>query len=316
MWRYILKRIVMLIPVLLGVTFVVFFILSLTPGDPVEIILGDSATTESIMDMREELGLNENIFVRYLKYIGGVLRGDFGLSYKNRLSVASQILERFPNTLLLALIAIVLALIIGLPIGIISAKKQNTIIDNTSMIVALLGISMPIFWLGLVLVIVFSLNLRIFPSSGMNSTSLFALIRSLVLPSITLCAGSAAVITRMTRSSMLEVIRQDYIDTARSKGVKESVITIKHMLKNALIPIITVVGLQFGNLLGGAVVTETIFSWPGIGRFTIEAIKMKDTPTVLGCVIFMSVVFTVVNLVIDILYAYVDPRIKSQYSNK
>lgn len=312
MYKYIARRLLMLIPVLIGVTFIVFFILALTPGDPVTIILGEHATQESIEAMREELGLDDPLLVRYGRYLGGLLKGDLGVSYKNKLSVAEQIMERFPNTLILALCGITIALCVGIPIGIISAKNQYTMLDNVSMVAALIGISMPLFWLGLLMVIVFALNLRWLPSSGMGDTPI-ALLKSLVLPSIALSTGSAAMITRMTRSSMLEVIRQDYIDTARAKGVKESKITTRHMLKNALIPIITVVGLQFGHLLGGAVLTETVFSWPGIGRFVVEAIKMKDTPTVLGTVIFMSVVFSFVNLAIDILYAFIDPRIKSQY---
>jgi len=302
----------MLIPVLIGVTFIVFFILALTPGDPVTIILGDNATAENIAKLTEELGLDDPLLVRYGRYMLNLLKGDLGKSYSNQLSVADQILERFPNTFILAVAAILVALIIGIPVGIISAKKQYTWLDNTFMVLALVGVSMPVFWLGLVLVIVFSLNLRWLPSQGMGQ-GFMGILKSLVLPAVSLGAGSAAMVARMTRSSMLEVIRQDYIDTARAKGVKESTITIRHMLKNALIPIITVVGLQFGQLLGGAVLTETVFSWPGLGRFMVEAIKKKDTPSVLGSVIFLSVAFSIVNLLIDILYAYVDPRIKSQY---
>lgn len=312
MHKYVLKRFAMLIPVLIGVTFIVFFIMALTPGDPVTIILGDNATAENIAKLTEELGLNDPLLVRYGHYMLGLLKGDLGQSYSNQLSVLDQILDRFPNTLILAAASILVSLLIGIPVGIISAKKQYTWIDNSSMIVALMGVSMPVFWLGLLLVIVFSLNLRLLPSQGMGQ-GLIGVLKSLILPAFSLGAGSAAMVTRMTRSSMLEVIRQDYIDTARSKGVKESTITIKHMLKNALIPIITVVGLQFGQLLGGAVLTETVFSWPGLGRFMVEAIKKKDTPSVLGAVIFLSVAFSIVNLLIDILYAYVDPRIKSQY---
>ena len=316
MIRYILKRIVLLVPVLVGVTFIVYFILALTPGDPVNIILGDQATEESRMELREELGLNDPLLTRYFKYMGGVLKGDMGKSYKNSLDVADQIMERFPNTVILSFCAILIAILVGIPIGIISARHQNTILDRVSMIFALTGISMPVFWLGLMLVIVFSVNLRLLPSSGFDTSSLGAAARSLVLPSIVLSVNSMATITRMTRSSMLEVMRKDYIDTARAKGVKESVVTVRHMLKNALIPIVTVVGISFGNLLGGSIITETLFAWPGIGRFTVEAIKTKDTPTVLGCVIFLAVMFSCVNLIIDILYAFIDPRIKSQYKTK
>lgn len=314
MHKYILKRIFMLIPVLIGVTFLVFFIMALRPGDPAVIILGDGATDESVAQLREELSLDQPLMVRYGKYLSDLLHGDMGVSYKNRLDVMDQILDRFPNTVLLAVTGMFVALLIGIPIGILSAKKQYTLIDNVSMVFALLGVSMPNFWFGLVVVMIFSLGLGILPSSGMGQ-GFIGTLKSLILPALTLGTGAAATVTRMTRSSMLEVIRQDYIDTARSKGIKESQVTRRHMFKNALIPIITVVGLQFGYLLGGAVLTETVFSWPGLGRFMVDAIKTKDTPVVLGAVIFMSVVFSVVNLAVDILYAYVDPRIKSQYSS-
>lgn len=316
MYKYIAKRLLMLIPVLIGVTFIVFFILNFTPGDPVDLILGDQATEQSKIELREELGLNDPLLERYGRYMLNLLKGDMGTSYKSGLDVAAQIWERFPATLMLAFCAIVLAVLIGIPIGVLSAKYQNTLLDRTSMVLALIGVSMPVFWLGLLLVIVFAVHLKILPPSGLDAENILTTLRSLVLPAIVLSLNSMAVITRMTRSSMLEVTRQDYIDTARAKGVKESVVTVKHMLSNALIPIITVVGLQFGQLLGGSIITETVFAWPGIGRFTIEAIKMKDTPTVLGCVIFLSVMFSVVNLLIDILYAFVDPRIKSQYKAK
>lgn len=312
MYKFILKRLLMMIPVLIGVTFVVFFILAMTPGDPAKMILGDQATQESIDSLREELGLNDPLLVRYFHYMGGLVKGDMGTSYKNQLNVRDQILDRFPNTVLLAVAGMLVALVIGIPIGIISAKKQYTALDNVSTVLGLVGVSMPVFWLGLLLSLLFSLKLGWLPSSGMGQ-GFVPLLKSLILPAVTLGVGSAATILRMTRSSMLEVIRQDYISTARAKGIKESRVTIRHMLKNALIPIITVVGLQFGQLLGGAMLTETVFSWPGLGRFMVDSIKSKDTPMVLGAVIFMAVVFSLVNLCIDILYAYVDPRIKSQY---
>lgn len=314
MHKYILKRILMLIPVLIGVTFLVFFIMALRPGDPAIIILGDGATDESVAQLRDELGLDDPLLVRYANYMADLLRGDMGKSYKNQLDVMDQILQRFPNTVLLAVTGMFVALLIGIPIGILSAKKQYTFIDNISMIAALIGVSMPNFWFGLVVVTIFSLGLGWLPSSGLGEGIVGGL-KSLILPALTLGTGAAATVTRMTRSSMLEVIRQDYISTARSKGIKEAQVTHRHMFKNALIPIITVVGLQFGYLLGGAVLTETVFSWPGLGRFMVDAIKTKDTPIVLGTVIFMSVVFSMVNLGVDILYAFVDPRIKSQYSS-
>jgi len=305
----------MLIPVILGVTFIVFFILNLSPGDPAAIILGDQASAEALAMKREELGLNDPLLVRYGRYIINMLHGDLGTSYKNNLSVWDQVITRFPNTAVLAVAAILVALLIGISVGIISAKNQYSALDNVSMVTALIGVSMPSFWMGLLLVIVFSLKFGWFPSQGMG-TGLVPLLKSLVLPAITLGTSAAATIARMTRSTMLEVIRQDYIDTARAKGVSEKTITYRHMLKNALIPIITAVGLQFGTLLGGAMLTETVFSWPGLGRLMVEAIKSKDIPLVLGSVIFLAVMFTVVNLGVDIIYAFVDPRIKSQYKKR
>lgn len=312
MYKFVLKRIVMLIPVIIGVTFVVFFILSVAPGDPVLTILGDGATDEAIEQMREELGLNDPLLIRYVNYIWDVLHGDFGLSYKTRLPVSDQLLARFPNTLLLASCGIVLAIAFGIPLGILSAKKQYTFLDNVATVGALVSVSMPKFWLGLLLVLIFSLNLGVFPSQGMGE-GVVGTLHSLVLPAVTLSTGFMATIMRMTRSSMLETIRQDYISTARAKGIKESQVTIRHMLKNALIPVITLCGLQFGHMLGGSMITETVFSWPGVGRYVLDSIKTKDTPAILGCVILMSVSFSIINLLVDILYGYVDPRIKSQY---
>lgn len=312
MSRYIMKRLMMIIPVLLGVTLVVFMILSLAPGDPAVSMLGDNASEEDIVELREDLGLNDPLAVQYVRYLGNILKGDFGISYKNQLPVIEQILNRFPNTLYVATGAILFSLIIGIPVGIISAKKQYSFLDNVSMIGALIGVSMPVFWMGLLLVILFSLKLRILPSSGMGETPV-AFMKSLILPIVALGYYSLAMIARMTRSSMLEVIRQDYIDTARSKGITESQVTYKHMLRNALIPIITSVGLQFGTLMGGSIMAETVFSWPGLGRLMVESIKSRDIPMVMGSVIFLSVVFSLVNLMVDILYAFADPQIKSEY---
>ena len=316
MWRYILKRLLMIIPVLVGVTFVVYMILSVADGDPVQTILGDKATEETQEQLRAELGLDRPLIVQYGNYIWDALHGDFGTSYKNQVDVMDQVLDRFPNTLLIAAGAILLSLVLGIPVGIISAKKQYSFIDNASMVGALFGVSMPAFWMGLLLVIVFSLKLRLLPSSGMNSESLGLLLKSMILPVIALSTYSLAMIARMTRSSMLEVIRQDYISTARSKGITEGQVTVRHMLRNALIPIITAVGLQFGTLVGGSIMTETVFSWPGIGRLIVESIKSRDIPMVMGSVIFLCVIFSMVNLLVDLLYAFVDPQIKSQYKGK
>lgn len=315
MLKYIAKRLLMLIPVIIGVTFIVFFILNLSPGDPAAIILGEQATEEALVMKREELGLNDPLLVRYGRYMWDMLHGDLGVSYKNSISVWDQVVDRFPNTCVLAIAGILVALLIGIPTGIISAKKQYSVMDNVSMVLALVGVAMPNFWFGLIMVIIFSLTLGWLPSQGMGE-GFIPLLQSLILPALTLGTGCAATITRMTRSSMLEVIRQDYISTARSKGVNEKIITYRHMLRNALIPIITAVGLQFGSLLGGAMLTETVFSWPGLGRLMVDAIKSKDIPLVLGSIIFMATTFTVVNLIVDIIYAFVDPRIKSQYKRK
>ncbi len=308
MHKYIFKRLLLLIPVLLGVTFIVFTIMSFTPGDPAQLILGENAPPEAIEELRAEMGLDDPFLVQYFRFVGNALRGDFGRSYRTKRPVFAEIFARFPNTLVLTVVAVAIAVAIGIPVGIISATKQYSLMDSISMIGALLGVSMPNFWLGSMLILGFAVGLGWLPFAGFEGAS------SIILPAITLGTGAAAIITRMTRSSMLEVIRQDYIRTARAKGVAEKKVINKHALKNALIPVITVVGLQFGYLLGGAVLTETVFSWPGVGRLLVEAIRQKDTPTVLASVVFMATTFSFVNLLVDILYAYVDPRIRSQYS--
>ncbi|WP_028857275.1 nickel ABC transporter permease [Psychrilyobacter atlanticus] len=307
MHKYIFKRLLLLIPVLLGVSFLVFSIMSFTPGDPAQLILGESAPEAQVLALREEMGLNDPFIMQYGRFVLNAVQGDFGRSYTSGREVFGEIFQRFPNTLILAIIGVIIAILIGIPVGIISATKQYSIMDSTSMIAALLGVAMPNFWLGLMLILFFSVGLGWLPSGGFGGW------KSLILPSITLGTGAAAIITRMTRSSMLEVIRQDYIRTARAKGVTEKKVINKHALKNALIPVITVVGLQFGYLLGGAVLTETVYSWPGVGRMMVEAIRSKDTPVVLAAVLFLATTFSIVNLFVDILYGFVDPRVKSQY---
>ena len=308
MHKYVIKRLLMLIPVILGVSFLVFFIMSMSPGDPARTILGESAPQESVDALREELGLNDPVIVQYVNYMKDLLHGDLGESYKSGRPVFGEIVSRFPATLKLAFWGMIFAVVLSIPIGIISATKQYSLMDSISMVFALLGVATPNFWLGLMLIIGFSLNLRWFPSGGMEAGW-----RSLVLPVITLGTGCMANITRTTRSSMLEVIRQDYIRTAKAKGVSRNKVINKHALKNALIPVVTVIGLQFGSLLGGAVLTEAVFSWPGVGTFLVNSIKAKDTPAVLGCVIVFSICFSIVNLCVDLLYAYIDSRIKSKY---
>lgn len=307
MGKYIFRRILVLIPIILAVTFIVFFIISLTPGNTAAMIIGDGATQESIDKLNEKMGFNDPIIVQYARYIKNLIKGDMGNSYKTGASVSKEIGSRFPNTLKLTLLSILISIAMAIPIGVISATKQYSIFDNFGMILALIGISMPSFWLGLNLIIVFSLKLGWLPSGGADS------LKSIILPAITLGAAAAASITRTTRSSMLEILPQDYIRTAKAKGVGKRPVIIRHALKNALIPTITIIGIEFGNLLGGAILTETVFSWPGIGRLMVESINRKDIPMVLGCIIIFSVGFSIVNLIIDILYAFIDPRIKANY---
>lgn len=315
MIRYVIKRFILVIPVLLGATLLVFTIMDMTPGDPVKQLVGGDATQEDIDAMREKMGLNDPFVVRYARFIFNLLHGDLGTSYRNNLEVSSQILERLRNTMILAGAAVFIAVVIGIPVGIISAIKQYTAFDNIVMVVTLFLAAAPVFWLGLMLVIVFSLKLRLLPSAGMK-TGFPLIFRYLLLPAVTLSSNTLATVARTTRASMLEVVRQDYIDTARSKGLKESKVTIKHMLSNALIPIVTIVGLSFGGLLGGSAVTESVFAWPGVGRFVVESISFRDTPAILGAVVMLSIFTTCVNLLVDLLYAFIDPRIKSQYQSR
>ena len=307
MLKYILKRLLMAIPVLLGVTFIVFTIMSFTPGDPVQTMLGDNYSQEAYDEITEELGLNDPFLVRYVNYVVDLVQGDMGVSYSTKRAVSDEIFARFPATVRLAGAPIFLAVVFGIPLGVISATKQYSFFDSGSMFVALVGVSMPNFWLGIMLILLFAANLGWLPASGDKG------FLALILPAVTLSANSLATITRMTRSSMLETIRMDYIRTARAKGLRESRVIIHHALRNAMIPVITSVGLQFGFALSGAVLVETVFSWPGIGRLLVDTIKLKDTPVVLGVVVVMAASFTVINLVIDILYACFDPRIRTQY---
>ncbi len=311
MHRYIFNRIIMIIPVLLGVSLVVFSMIYIAPGDPARIILGDSASEEAIHELRNEMGLNDSFAVQYIRYVKNIVtKGDLGTSYITRRSVTTEIMDRWPKTMLLASLSVLLATFIGIPTGIISATKQYSIFDNLAMVLALIGVSMPNFWQGLVLIIIFSVHFALLPASGFYGPIYW------ILPVVTIGTSLAATITRMTRSSMLEVIRQDYITTARSKGNKENTVIIKHALKNALIPILTVIGLQLGRGLGGAILTESIFSIPGIGKLMVDSIKARNYPVVQGGVLFIAIAFSFINLFVDILYAFVDPRIKSLYSGK
>lgn len=308
MHRYIIKRLLMLIPVLLGVAFIIYAIMNVAEGDPVYQVAGPDATEEQLDALREEMGLNGSLLERYFRYIFKLLRGDLGTSYVSKMDVMQLYLQRLPNTLKLASVAMIVAVVISVPLGIVAAVNQNSIKDTVSMILALLGLSMPNFWLGLLLMLLFSLKLGWFPSGGAAG------LRSVVLPAVTVGVGLAALLTRTTRSSMLDVLRQDYLRTARAKGVSEKRVVFHHALRNALIPIITIFGVQFSNVLGGSVLAETVFAWPGVGRLVVDAIDQRDIPTVTGALIMTTMLVTIVNLIVDIVYAYVDPRIKAQYT--
>lgn len=308
MIKYIIRRVLFLIPVLLGVAFCVFTLLYLTPGDPARMVLGDLATEEAVNEFREREGLNKPYLMQFAHYVyKGVTQGDIGRSYITKRPVMHEIMSAFPATLKLSALAMFIAILIGIPCGILSAIKQYSLFDTLTMIFAMIGLSMPVFWLGLLLILYFSVYLRWLPSSGFDSFS------AMVLPAVALSAQAISMVTRMTRSSMLEVVRADYVRTARSKGQKESVVIWVHALRNALIPVVTLCGLQFGHLLAGAILTESIFAIPGVGRLMVEAIKMRDYPIVQGGVLFVAVAFSFVNLLVDLIYAYIDPRIKAQY---
>ena len=308
MLRYIVRRVLFLIPVLLGVAFCVFTLLYLTPGDPARMVLGDLATEEAVQEFRNREGLNDPFLVQFGNYIWkAVTQGDIGRSYVTKRSVAQEVLAAFPATLKLSALAMVIAILVGLPCGILSAIKQYSLFDTITMIFAMIGLSMPVFWLGLLLILLFSVHLRWLPSSGFNT------FKAMILPAVSLSAQAISMVTRMTRSSMLEVIRADYIRTARSKGQKESVVIWVHALHNALIPVVTLCGLQFGHLLAGAILTESIFAIPGVGRLMVSSIMQRDYPMVQGGVLVIAIAFSIVNLLVDLVYAYIDPRIKAQY---
>ena len=307
MLKFTMKRLVYLVLVLVGVSFLVFLLLYMTPGDPVRMMLGESATPEAQAELRLELGLDDPFLVQYGRYIKNiVVHQDLGTSYSTRRPVLDEIMTVFPNTVKLATAAIIIAVILGTFLGIVSAVRQNSLLDNAVMVLALIGTSAPIFWIGILMILLFSVNLGWLPPSGFGS------FKQLIMPALALGMQSTAVVARMTRSSMLEVIRQDFVKTARAKGQKESVVIMKHVFRNALIPVITVVGLQFGTLLGGAMLTEVVFSIPGVGRLMIEAIKQRDFPIVQGSVLFVAACFSLVNLAVDLLYAVVDPKVSKE----
>ncbi len=303
MLGYIFKRLMLAIPVLLGVSILVFAIIRFIPGDPARAIAGVHATPQHIEQVRREMLLDEGLHVQYYVYMSNLLQGDLGRSTFSRRPVVTELRERFPNTVILSLAAMFVATVVGMSAGIISATKRYSIFDYSSMVGALVGVAAPVFWLGIMFQLLFAVRLGWLPSGQMGT------FKHLILPSLTLGLATAALIARITRSSMLDVLRQDYITTARSKGLAERVVTYKHALKNALIPVVTVMGLQFGTLLGGAVLVETVFSWPGIGRLMVESILRRDYPVVQGAVLLLAVTFVMINLLVDVIYAFLDPRI-------
>ncbi|WP_339149373.1 MULTISPECIES: nickel ABC transporter permease [unclassified Sutcliffiella] len=304
MISFLIKRLVQMIPVLIGVTLVVFLIMQMVPGDPAVLLAGEGASKETIEGIRTQLGLNQPLYVQYFDYLTNIFKGDLGVSIKNNKPVLDEIMVRLPITMELALFSILITIVLGMAAGIISAIKPYSVSDLSVMLIALIGISIPSFWFGLMLMYIFSVKLQLLPVAGWDSW------QHIILPALTLGAGGAAIVARMTRSSMLEVIRQDYIRTARAKGLREQIIISKHALRNALIPVITVVGLQFGALLGGTVLTESIFAINGLGRLIVESIRMRDLPMVQGGVLVASLIFVLVNLLVDLLYRIFNKRIE------
>jgi peptide/nickel transport system permease protein len=303
MTAYLLRRLAQSVLVLLGVSFVVFFILYLT-GDPVLLLLPPDATAEDIQAFREAMGFNDPFLVQYGRFLGGALRGDFGQSVRHGEPAFHLVVERLPATFELSGAALLVALLLAIPAGVVSAVRRNTALDYVATVVALLGQSMPTFWLGIMLILIFSVQFNFLPSSGRGG------LEHLVLPAVTLGLFTTARITRLTRSGMLEVLNQDYIRTARAKGVNGSPVVWKHAFKNAAIPIVTIVGIELGTLLGGSVITETIFAWPGVGRLSVQAIYNRDYPVVQAAVFLLASTFVLVNLVVDVLYTCLDPRIR------
>jgi peptide/nickel transport system permease protein len=334
MLAYILRRILILIPTLLGVSIIVFLMLHMTPGDPAELLLGERATEETLVQLREHLGLNEPLYVQYGMFLKRLMKGDLGETIWTRQKVWIEVKQRFPATIELTLVAMGIACFFGIIFGIISASKQYSIFDYVSMLGALAGVSMPIFWLGLIFMLIFSLNLGWLPISGRLGididleiiTNFYILdavltrnwaafkdaIWHIIMPAVTLSTIPMAIVARMTRSAMLDVLRQDYIKTAKAKGLSNFMVTFKHALRNALIPVVTTVGLQFGVALGGAILTESIFAWPGVGKWMYDAVMQRDYMVIQGGTLFIAAVFIVINLCVDVLYAIINPRISVQ----
>ena len=308
MLKYVLKRIVMIIPVVLAVSFIVFFIMDFVPSDPAVTVLGDGATEQQIEYYRETHGLNDPLPVRYVRYMAGIAKGDLGTSYAQNRPVWDIFFEKFPNTFKLAIASVIVTVLLSIPLGILAAVKNNTWIDTICSTLSFVGLAMPNFWLGLLLIILFSVNLHWLPSTGAVG------FKSLILPAITCGTGNMAALTRITRSSMLDVLRQDYLRTARAKGQSEGMIITHHAFKNAQIPVVTQVGIQMSTLLGGAVLTERVFAWPGVGAFLVDSIQKSDFEVVTGFVIMLAIFVSIILLIVDVVYAFLYTRIKEQYS--
>lgn len=305
MGAYLVKRLLWVVPVLLGITFVIHTVMSLVPGDPALILLGDTATREQRDALRVELGLDRPFMERYITYVKKVVTGDLGKSYRSRRTVTAEIADSLVPTIKLGAVSLLFTMAMGIPAGVVSAVKRNSWFDHISSLISLLGLSMPVFWTGLLLIYYLAYKWPIFPVGGMDDGFM-----SYVLPGFTLAMNSVAMVSRMTRSSMLDVLREDYVRTARAKGLAERVVIFRHALKAGFVPILTVLGLQVGLLLGGAVLTETVFSWPGIGRAMVGAIMSRDLLLVQGCVLVLAGAFVFVNLVTDLCYGLFDPRIR------
>lgn len=306
MASYILRRLVEMVPTLLGVSIAVFMILRLVPGDPARLASGLEANEDTIAALRQQLGLNDPIHVQYGHFIAGLATGDLGRSIKNRQPVTEVLASRVPATLELAAASLLVALVIGLGAGILAALRRGSAVDTGSMVLALLGVSMPSFWLGLMLIFLFAVTLRWLPTSGSGG------LQHLVMPAITLGTGSAAIIARMSRAGLIEALSQDYVRTARAKGLAQRIVVARHALRNAMIPTVTVIGLQCGTLLAGSVVTETVFAWPGIGRLLVDSVALRDYPVIQAIVLLFALIFMVTNLLVDVSYALLDPRIRYQ----
>ena len=303
MLRYLQQRFIAALVTLFGITLIVFAILRMLPGDPARVIAGLLATEEDVARLRVALGLDQPMIVQYANFLGNLARGDLGTSARTSQPVLDEVLARLPATMQLAIVSMAIAALIGIPVGVIAATRRNSLLDYVLSIITLFGVSMPVYWLGLMLIVIFAVNLQMLPAAGNENLT------SLILPSLTLAAFSIALIARMTRSSMLEVLHQDYVRTARAKGLRERGVIFRHALQNAFFPVITVLGLQFGTLLGGAVLTESVFGWPGIGLLMLDSIFARDYPVVQGVVFIFAALFIGLNVAVDVVYAYIDPRI-------